>query len=862
MKKIRLITLLTLTLTFTLLLLVGCKKDDKIASLSLKDNDPNTAVEIAVGGFDYGAYTVIVTYESGNTEEIPLTEDMIAAVDQVKLYQAGDHDITVSYGEKKYTFKVSVKNNTFEDLCFPENNVFTYDGKAHGVEVEGNIPANAVVTYPGGNSFVNAGTYDVTAIVSCDGYVTARLSTTVTIQRAKYDMSDVKFEAKEFVYDGTAHSVAISGTLPKGVSLPTYSINEKETASATDVGEYTVKATFANNNPNYETIPDMVTTLKITQAEYNVKGIDIVFKNEDGKTIDGAAKVYDGKSITFDLNDYSKLPKNVSVSFSVTDKDGKVISTSNKNTGIKNAGVYTVLVEFTPADSKNYKPIAPIVCEFEVITAEYPAIENIEFLSSQVTYDGNAHSVAIFGTLPEGVAVSYEYYLNNSLVIDSEGKAVQSVTDAGRYTVKAIFTHTDENRGTIPALTTILNIDKIYADSTLFGFFGASSIEYSGTAYEPDFLTWQEANGTQYDVLKYSQIKYYVFDTTGEKYIELGEDQLPIEIGMYRASVTASIADEYANNYGFRGGQNSMEITSDFNIVRKKTAAPRVTFNGNPNVEYTGAAQEIAFTPQINSELMTITTAYFSHTSNGYVAMESSQVPINAGNYRFVVTVSINEGVRHLYVLPNGENTAEFSFDFEIQKKIIDVPEFSFDNTELVYNGNNQAVDFDCSVISEFITITEAYYRLEGEAYVAMGENEIPLHAGSYKLVVTASINDELNCAFSNGEMRAEASFEFVINKSVIELSAMGYVGNSVSSGAYRPDFKNYLDDFQKSAVSGYEQLVRRGDDNGWSGVSDGVAQEPGQYEFRYTVRITDTDNFIFSDLTTETVYVFSLEMK
>ena len=90
----------------------------------------------------------------------------------------------------------------------------------------------------------------------------------------------------------------------------------------------------------------------------------------------------------------------------------------------------------------------------------------------------------------------------------------------------------------------------------------------------------------------------------------------------------------------------------------------------------------------------------------------------------------------------------------------------------------------------------------------------------------------------------------------------MGYEGDAVSSGAYKPDFKNYLDDFQKSAVSGYEQLVRRGDDNGWSGVSDGVAQEPGQYEFRYTVRITDTDNFIFSDLTTETVYVFSLEMK
>ena len=447
MKKIRLITLLTLTLTFTLLLLVGCKKEDKIASVSLKDNDPSTAVEIVVGGFDYGSYTVIVTHESGNTEEIDLTEDMIAATDQVKLFQVGDHDITVSYGDQNYTFKVSVKRSAFEGLSLPENSVFTYDGKEHIVEVEGNIPANAVVTYPGGNGFVNAGTYDVTAIVSCDGYVTERLSTTVTIQRAKYDMSGIKFEAKEFVYDGTAHSVAISGTLPEGVSLPTYTINEKETASATEVGEYTVKATFANNNPNYETIPDMVTTLKITPAEYTVKGVDLVFKNGDGKMIDGAAKVYDGKSITFDLNDYGKLPKNVSVSFFVTDKDGKVISTSNKNTGIKNAGVYTVRVEFTLADSKNYKPIAPIVQTFTVEKAEYD-MTNVHFDNDVVAYDGREHKivVSIPKDHPIGVGdVSYEYYLDGELLVDADDKPIQSVTDAGKYTVKAIFTVKDEN---------------------------------------------------------------------------------------------------------------------------------------------------------------------------------------------------------------------------------------------------------------------------------------------------------------------------------------------------------------------------------------------------------------------------------
>ena len=462
MKKIRRISVLTLLVMFTLVLLVGCNNKDKISSVSLKDNDPNVAIEIAVGDFDYGAYTVIITYESGNTKEIALSEDMIAVTDQVKLFQIGDHDITVSYGDQSYTFGVSVKRSVFEGLSFSENNVFTYDGKAHGVEVEGNIPANAIVTYSGGNSFVNAGIYDVTAIVSCDGYVTERLSTTVTIQRAKYDMSGVKFEAKEFVYDGNAHSVAISGTLPKGISLPTYTINEKETASATDVGEYTVKATFKNNNPNYETIPDMVTTLKITPAEYNVKGVDIVFKKDDGKLIDGASKVYDGKSVTFDLNDYNKLSNKISVSFSVIDKDGKVISNSNKNTGIKNAGVYTVKVEFTPADSKNYKPIEPIVRTFTVEKAEYD-MTNVHFDNDALAYDGKEHNLLVEIPKDHPIEVSdvaYEYYLNGELLVDSEDKPLQSVKDAGEYTVKAIFTVKDENYKEIKSMQAILVIEE------------------------------------------------------------------------------------------------------------------------------------------------------------------------------------------------------------------------------------------------------------------------------------------------------------------------------------------------------------------------------------------------------------------
>ena len=479
MKKAGLITLLSLTAMLAVLL-VGCGGEDNISSVSLKDHDHDSIIEAAIGEFDCTDYTLVLTYESGATEEIAITEDMIAEEDLFKLYKEGEQEITVSYLKHKCVIRVDVKRSSFGTLTIPENNVFTYDGEAHSVEVVGDLPASAVVTYPGGNSFVNAGTYDVTAIVSCEGYVTVKLYTTVKIERAVYDMSGVEFEAKEYVYDGSAHGVKITGILPDGVASPRYTINERETASAVDAGEYTVRASFASTDQNYEPIPDMLTTLTITPAEYTVKGVDIVFK-KDGKVIDGGERVYDGTAVTFDLSDYNKLSSKVSVAFSVYDGEGNRISGSNKNTNIIDAGVYTVKAEFTLADSKNYKPIEPIVREFEVTRAEY-VLNGVEMNSDTATYDGLSHSLTLSGNLPKDVTVSYEYYLGDALIVGDDGKPVQSVVNAGRYTVRAVFAHTDKNRGEIEPVSGILHITQAVYNTMYLMIDYSGELVYDGTA--------------------------------------------------------------------------------------------------------------------------------------------------------------------------------------------------------------------------------------------------------------------------------------------------------------------------------------------------------------------------------------------
>ena len=460
MKKAKLFFSLTLTIIFALFILSGCSnKSDKISSIALKDNNSNTPIETVIGGFNCSDYTLLVSYESGDIGEIALAEEMIDEADLFKLYQEGEHNITVSYNGQKCTFKIAVKRATFGTLKFPENNVFTYNGKTHTVEVEGDIPANATVTYPSGNSFANAGTYDLTAIISCEGYVTVKLATTVKIERAKYDMSGITFESKEIAYDGQSHSLEISGTLPEGVSAPTYSINGSASTSAIDAGEYKITATFSSTNPNYEAIPAMEATLKITPAEYNVEGIDIVFKNDNGVAIEGTQKTYDGMSVLFDINDYSKLTKKGSVSFSVYDANGTLISASNAITNIKNAGIYTVKAEITLIDHKNFIPIEPITRTFEIKKAKYD-MSKIHFDSDLVEYDGEGHNLAV-EISPEidvrHADVTYEYYLGGKLV--ASGNDVK-VTEAGEYTVKAIFNVKNENYEPIADMEAILKIEQ------------------------------------------------------------------------------------------------------------------------------------------------------------------------------------------------------------------------------------------------------------------------------------------------------------------------------------------------------------------------------------------------------------------
>src|SRR5690606_14663268 len=94
---------------------------------------------------------------------------------------------------------------TFDDASF------VYDGTAKSLAISGTLPDGTSVAYAN-NSRTDVGTQEVTATISGGNYETLVLTADLTVTPA--DITGINFGDANFVYDGTAKSLAITGTLP------------------------------------------------------------------------------------------------------------------------------------------------------------------------------------------------------------------------------------------------------------------------------------------------------------------------------------------------------------------------------------------------------------------------------------------------------------------------------------------------------------------------------------------------------------------------------------------------------------------------------------------------------------------------
>ena len=79
-----------------------------------------------------------------------------------------------------------------------ESDSVVYDGQPHSLAIQGTPPENTAVTYQN-NEQTNAGTYEISATLTKEGYKTLTLKATLTIEKAQFP-ADITLENARFLH--------------------------------------------------------------------------------------------------------------------------------------------------------------------------------------------------------------------------------------------------------------------------------------------------------------------------------------------------------------------------------------------------------------------------------------------------------------------------------------------------------------------------------------------------------------------------------------------------------------------------------------------------------------------------------------
>ena len=211
---------------------------------------------------------------------------------------------------------------------------YIYDGLEKSLTITGTLPTGVSVSYTN-NKKTNAGTYEVIAtFTDSTGNYNKLPDMKANLVIEKKSLPSITFTNATYVYDGLVKSLSIVGTLPEGVSV-SYENNNQINA-----GSYQVSAILADINNNYLLPTNLIATLTIQKATFDMS--EITF--EDQLYID------DNQEKTLLIT--GTLPSGVTVTYS-----------NNKLTA---PGELLVTATFI-YDSQNYNQINPLTAKLTII---------------------------------------------------------------------------------------------------------------------------------------------------------------------------------------------------------------------------------------------------------------------------------------------------------------------------------------------------------------------------------------------------------------------------------------------------------------------------------------------------------------
>lgn len=217
-------------------------------------------------------------------------------------------------------------------------------------------------------------------------YGEAEVLLPITVKKAEYDVSVIRFEGISKIYSGNYLSIDFSGMLPKGKdSVP---LTAEVRGGGTDVGVYSVSLVFKTESLDYKVPEDMSAVLTVLPREAELVWSTLSFVY-NGRIHIPSAYFYDVRGIK---------------------------THAEVNGGRINAGDAYVAVATEP---KNYTFVNNN-CQFSISKADYDTT-GVYLIEDSFVYDGNRKSV-LAGGLPEGISII--------------GYQDNYATDAGEYFVR------------------------------------------------------------------------------------------------------------------------------------------------------------------------------------------------------------------------------------------------------------------------------------------------------------------------------------------------------------------------------------------------------------------------------------------
>ena len=408
--------------------------------------------------------------------------------------------INKSFGDADFTNTLTNTGDGIATYASDNESVATVDAETGLVHIVGSGSANITATVADGKNF----TYAVKTAQYAIGVNTAAM----TVSAANYSGT----------YDGEAHTITVTVTEPEGTTVKFGTVAGEytldEAPAFTEAGEYTVF--YQVTKENYTTVEGSA-TVSIAKAAATISYETV-----------SVSKTYGDEDFTNEL-------KNTGDGIATYASDNEEVATVDAETGLVHVvGPGSANITATVADGKNYT-YATKTARYAIGVGTAAIVVSAEGFTG--TYDGEAHTITVTVTEPEGTTVKFgtvagEYTLDKA----------PAFTEAGEYTV--FYQVTKENYTTVEN-SAVVSISKAAGVIT----FAETTV---GKTYGDADFTNELANNGDGTVT-------YASDNESVAVVNAETGEVHI-VGTGSATITATVADGANFTYATKSAQYTLLV--------------------------------------------------------------------------------------------------------------------------------------------------------------------------------------------------------------------------------------------------------------------------------------------------------------